>query len=46
MDSIRHVQVCPGYQELRVNRNMGDSLDVVPFFKDVLDLRMGLEKYK
>ena len=46
VDTISHVQVCPGYEKLRVNRNLEDSLELVHYFQDVLDLRMGLEKYK
>ena len=45
VDTIRHVQVCPGYEALRMNRNMNDSLDVVHYFQDVLELRMGVSKY-
>ena len=45
VDSARHVMVCPGYEELRTNRNMEDSLDTVHFFQDVMKLRMNLTDY-
>ena len=45
VDTIRHVQVCPGYEALRYNRDMDDSLDVVHYLQDVLELRMGINKF-
>ena len=45
IDSVRHITLCPGYEDLRTNRGMNDSLDQVHYFQDVLELRMGVSKY-
>ena len=45
VDSARHVMVCPGYKELRVNRDMNSTLDTVHFFQDVIKLRMNITNY-
>ena len=45
IDSIRHIEVCPGYEELRVNRDLEDSYDYVHYFQDVLQFSMGVNEY-
>ena len=45
IDSIRHVEVCPGYEEFRVNRDLEDTYDYVHYFQDVLQFRMGVNEF-
>ena len=45
VDSVRHITVCPGYEDLRTNRDLDNSLDQVHYFQDVIELRMGVDKY-
>ena len=45
IDSIRHIEVCPGYEEFRNNRDLEDSSDYVHYFQDVLQFRMGVKEF-
>ena len=45
VDSVRHIKVCPGYEDLRMNRDLDNTLDTVHYFQDVIELRMGVSKY-
>ena len=46
VESLRHIQVCPGYAELWTNRSKDDTLDNIHYLQDVVMIRMGLNKYK
>ena len=46
VESLRHIQVCPGYAELWNNRSKDDTLDTIHYLQDVVMIRMGLTKYK
>ena len=45
VDSLRHIQVCPGYSMYWENRSRDDTLDTVHYLQDVVNHRMGLTKY-
>ena len=46
VESLRHIQVCPGYAELWVNRSKEDTLDTIHYLQDVVKIRMGLNNLK
>ena len=39
VDSIRHIKVCPGYEELRSDKDLSKDEDLVKYFQDVLNVR-------
>ena len=39
VDSIRHVAICPGYETLRINKDLKNDIDLVHYFQEVLALR-------
>ena len=45
VDSLQHIQVCPGYSMYWENRSRDDMLDTVHYPQDVVNQRMGLTKY-
>ena len=46
VESLRHIQVCPGYAEHWDNRSKDNTLDTIHYLQDVVMARMGLTDYK
>ena len=38
-ESQTHVMYCPGYEQLRVGKDMGEDADLGSYFRDVLLMR-------
>ena len=39
IDSIRHIKICPGYEELRADKDLRKDSDLVLYFQEVLAKR-------
>ena len=45
VDSIRHLMVCPYFEELRVNKNLhSNSEDIVTYFQQIVNIRLENER--
>jgi hypothetical protein len=42
-DTQQHIMICPGYEELRENKNLEDDRDLVKYFSQVIKRRKDLD---
>ena len=42
-DTQQHIMLCPGYEELRENKNLEDDRDLVKYFSQVIKRRQDLD---
>ena len=42
-DTQQHIMLCPGYEELRENKNSEDDRDLVKYFSQVIIRRQDLD---
>ena len=39
IDSIRHIKICPYFEEQRIDRNLNDDNDLISYFQEVMMIR-------
>ena len=44
IESIRHIKICPFFENERKNRDLNDQMDLISYFKDVMKIRMEHEE--